>query len=136
MLDFEKDTLASVKVNMGTIRSWLSSNIDWQNNIVFSINYALLDESQVGTHIVNVALTDSAGSVSSYNFNVIVNNQVFPTKDEPILPTPQQNNSDPNEMPLNVWDGYIKTSDKNNGNTIYIPPLLASITSVSLSGVF
>jgi hypothetical protein len=39
-------------------------------------------------------------------------------------------------MPLNVWDGYNKTSEKNLGNTIYIPPLIASITSVSLFGVF
>ena len=73
MLDYEKDELASLKVNMGTIRSWLSSDIDKQNKIVFSINSVFLDESQVGTDLVNVVLTDSTGSVGSYNFNMIVN---------------------------------------------------------------
>ena len=78
MLDYEKDELTSLKVNMGTIRSWLSSDIDKQNNIVFSINSVFLDESQVGTHLVNVVLTDSTGSVGSYNFNMIVNDVVSP----------------------------------------------------------
>ncbi len=78
MLDYEKDELASLKVNMGTIRSWLSSDIDKQNKIVFSINSVFLDESQVGTDLVNVVLTDSTGSVGSYNFNMIVNDVVSP----------------------------------------------------------
>jgi hypothetical protein len=78
VLDYEKDELASLKVNMGTIRSWLSSDIDKQNKIVFSINSVFLDESQVGTDLVNVVLTDSTGSVGSYNFNMIVNDVVSP----------------------------------------------------------
>lgn len=121
---------------MGAIESWLSFYIDWQNNIVFSINSALVDESYIGTHLVNVVLTDSAGSVGSYNFNMIVNSKVI-ASDDPEIPTTAGNNtSDPNEMPRNVWEGFNKTSKDNYGNTIYIPPLVASISSVSLNGIF